>query len=375
MKTKYISLLICIIISGNVFSQKIIHATSTLVDIRDGGSYHKNYWTIMPEVRPDIYETPNKNDTVTFYTDIDSISFFVEADKTYGFIIVLNNKDSAHIQIKYVPGFLDLLKSAKDYNYSDNRFIPEFSYQSADDPNLKNLRKVFRLDSIAGNGNEISKMLNLMHWVNSTIQYDGSCQNPSNKNTIDLIKVCKAENRPLNCRMMATILNECCLSIGIKSRFITCMPKEINYNDCHVINMVYSNELERWVWLDPSYDLYVMDEKGELLGIKEVRERLISGKPLKLNKKSFNYQGNVITDKLYLESYMAKNLYRMECPLVSEYDTETKKEDQHVTYVELLPIDATNQSPQHLEKISERTGMLSTYYKTNNPDLFWKIPE
>jgi len=118
-----------------------------------------------------------------------------------------------------------------------------------------------------------------------------------------------------------------------------------------------------------------MDEKGELLGIKEVRERLISGKPLKLNKKSFNYQGNVITDKLYLESYMAKNLYRMECPLVSEYDTETKKEDQHVTYVELLPIDATNQSPQHLEKISERTGMLSTYYKTNNPDLFWKIPE
>ena len=265
MKTKYISLLICIIISGNVFSQKIIHATSILVDIRDGGSYHKNYWTIMPEVRPDIYETPNKNDTVTFYTDIDSISFFVEADKTYGFIIVLNNKDSAHLQIKYVPGFLDILKGDKDYTYSDNRFIPEFTYQSPNEPDLNNIRNVFNLYSIASNGNEISKMLNLMHWVNSTIQYDGSCQNPSNKNTIDLIKVCKAENRPLNCRMMATILNECCLSIGIKSRFITCMQKEINYNDCHVINMVYSNELERWVWLDPSYDLYVMDEKGELL--------------------------------------------------------------------------------------------------------------
>ncbi len=56
------------------------------------------------------------------------------------------------------------------------------------------------------------------------------------------------------------------------------------------------------------------------------------------------------------------------------YETN-EKEDQHVTYVELLPIDATNQSPQHLEKISERTRMLSTYYKTNNPDLFWKIPE
>jgi len=163
MKTKYISLLICIIISGNVFSQQIIHATSTLVDIRDGGSYHKNYWTIMPEVRPDIYETPNKNDTVTFYTDIDSISFFVEADKTYGFIIVLNNKDSAHLQIKYVPGFLDILKGAKDYNYSDNRFIPEFTYQSPNEPDLNNIRNVFNLDSIASNGNEISKMLNLMH--------------------------------------------------------------------------------------------------------------------------------------------------------------------------------------------------------------------
>jgi len=375
MKTKICYLFLCLIITSNVYSQEVIHATSKSADIRDGDVYFKNYWTIMPEIKPDIYQTSSLNKNITFYTDIDSISFLVELDKTHEFIIVLNNTDSAYIQIIYSPSFLDKLKIAKDYNCSDKRFIPEFTYQSPDDPDLNNLRKVFNLDSIAANGNEISKILNLMHWVNNTVQYDGSCQNPSNKNTIDLFEICKAENRPLNCRMMATILNECCLSIGIKSRFITCMPKEINYNDCHVINMVYSKELKRWVWLDPSYDLYVMDEKDELLGIKEVRERLISGKPLKLNKKSFNYQGNVISDEIYLKSYMAKNLYRMECPLVSEYDTETKKEDQHVTYVELLPMDATNQSLQYIEKISKRTGMMSTYYKTNNPDIFWKIPE
>lgn len=83
--------------------------------------------------------------------------------------------------------------------------------------------------------------------------------------------------------MMATILNECYLSLGFKSRYITCMPKETEFDDCHVINMVYSNDLKRWIWVDPTFDVYVMDEKGELLGLKEVRERLTNGKMLILN--------------------------------------------------------------------------------------------
>ena len=175
--------------------------------------------------------------------------------------------------------------------------------------------------------------------------------------------------------MLATILNECYLSLGIKSRYITCMPKETNFDDCHVINMVYSNELKKWIWIDPTFDSYVMDEKGNLLGIQEVRERLIKGQPLILNADANRNRANLQTKDNYLENYMAKNLYRLQTPLISEYDTETWKSGKEVTYVELLPLDGIEQTPQKKEQTNNSTGVKFIYYKTNNPNLFWTKPE
>ena len=84
----------------------VIKATSYSVDIRNGKKLLKNSWTISPEIKPDIYWTSTKNGNVTFYTDIDSISFNVQIDKEYYFIILLNGKDSALTLIKYI----DLIK-------------------------------------------------------------------------------------------------------------------------------------------------------------------------------------------------------------------------------------------------------------------------
>ena len=136
--------------------------------------------------------------------------------------------------------------------------MTKFEYQSAENPNLKKIRQDLKLDSIAGKGSELSQIFNLLHWVHNLVKHDGSSNNPTLKNAIELINVCKVENRGVNCRMLATILNECYLSLGIKSRYITCMPKETNFDDCHVINMVYSNELKKWIWIDPTFDSYVI---------------------------------------------------------------------------------------------------------------------
>lgn len=67
----------------------------------DGNSYRKAYWTISPEVRPDVYYAKrNKHERkVTFYTEIDSISFDVVNGAKYDFIILLNGKDSAYTRI------------------------------------------------------------------------------------------------------------------------------------------------------------------------------------------------------------------------------------------------------------------------------------
>jgi len=274
--TIYFTFLFSILIGQTIFAQKklpIIKAHSKSVDIKDDNQLRKNAWTIVPEEKLDIYTTSAKK--VTFYTDIDSISFKVDPKKQYNFIILLNGKDSARTQIKHKPSRLDILKNAGKYDYTDNRFVPKFTYQSAENPNLQKIRQDLKLDSIAGKGSELSQIFNLLHWVHNLVKHDGSSDNPTLKNAIELINVCKVENRGVNCRMLATILNECYLSMGIKSRYITCMPKETKFDDCHVINMVYSKELKKWIWIDPTFDSYVMDEKGNLLGIQEVRERLV----------------------------------------------------------------------------------------------------
>ena len=370
-------ILIFSLVGQLIYAQKnvpIIKSTSNVIDVRDGKEFKKQYWRISPALNPDVYETNTLGQKVTFITDKDSISVKIKKDTEFNFIILLNDSIKAHTQIKYKLPYLDKLKKGEKYNYADNRFIPRFSYQSMENPNLIKIRKDFKLDSIAGTGNEISKILNLLHWVHNTIRHDGSANNPTLKNAIDLIKVCKTENRGVNCRMMATILNECYLSMGIKSRYITCLPKETEFDDCHVINMVYSNDLKKWIWIDPTFDAYVMNEKGELLGQGEVRERLVTGKTLILNPDANWNKINSQTKAYYLETYMAKNLYRLQTPLVSEYDSETWRRGKEITYVELLPLDGIEQTPQKKEQTNTITGVKYTYYKTNNPNLFWTKP-
>jgi hypothetical protein len=378
MKVKILVLIAATLFVQNLVAQNeklpIIKANSIMVDIKDDDALEKGAWRIVPEEELDVYMTSAKK--VTFYTDIDSISFEINPEvETYDFIILLNEKDTARTQIKWEPSRLEILKVAEKYNYSDNRFIPEFTYQSEDNPNLKKIRQELNLDSIAGKGSELSQIFNLLHWVHYLIKHDGNSYNPDSKNAIDLIQVCKTENRGVNCRMMAMILNECYLSMGIKSRYITCMPKETEFNDCHVINMVFSKDLNKWIWIDPTFGAYVMDENGNLLGIQEVRERLIKGEPLIINADANWNRESLQTKEHYLGYYMAKNLYRMECPLSSEYNSETWEKGKEIAYVELLPLDGLEQLPQKQEGTNQTTGVKFINYKTNNPDLFWIKPK
>lgn len=351
----------------------IIKANSEKVDIKINDKRYKDKWFIMPDYYPDIYTVNEVGDIVTFYTDMDSISVKIDSTTQFDFIILLNEKDSAYTQIKYTEPYLNTLKRAVEYDENQQREIPSFNYLDSSDVHLKKIRAQFKLDSIAGTGNEISRLLNIMNWVHNTISHDGGSDNPEIKNAIDIVKVCSTENRGVNCRMMATVLNECYLSMGYKSRMITCKPKPLDFDDCHVINTVYSKQLNKWIWLDPSFDAYVMDEKGELLGLQEVRDRLINNKPLILNPNA-NWNRKVSqTKEEYLYEYMAKNLYRLSSPLYSTYNYETREKGKELMYIELLPLDGINQEPIVNIVKNKRAKTIYKTYITNNPNLFWEV--
>jgi len=377
MKQKTMLTLLLSVIFTTIYAQTqlpLIHTNTDQIDIRDGDYFEENAWGLAPDARPDIYTSSSKGETVTFYTDLDSISYIIHPDSVYDFVILLNNKDSAFTQIKYVPSKLDILKGAAAYNEEEVIDIPEFTYQDSSAVELKTLRAALNLDSIAGTCNEFCRIINLMNWVHDLIPHDGNHENPIVKNAISMIDECKRDERGLNCRGLATVLNECYLSLGIKSRIITCMPKDSVFMDCHAFNMVYSNDLEKWLWIDPTNDAYIMDETGTMLGLGEVRERLINDKTLIINPDA-NWNNRFSKEKSeYLDYYMAKNLYRFSCAVRSEYNYETWEDGKVLEYVELIPLDGFNQSPKFLEKTNKQ-GVTEKVHKTNNPNLFWTKPE
>jgi hypothetical protein len=340
----------------------VIKATSISVNIREGKKLVINAWRISPNLRPDVFTTPLKHGRVTFYTDCDSISFKVRPGKTWNFVILLKGKDSAFTQVKYAPGnpdpdFLDILKKGGKYNNNDKREILRFTYEADQNPDLVKIRMQYNLDSVAGEGSEISKILNLMHWVHNSFVYDGTKELPEYVGTADLISKCIHGKGTMHCAALAWVLNDCYLAMGFRSRHVVCLPKDSADFDCHSINTVFSKTLNKWLWIDPTNDAYVMNEKGELLSIAEVRERLVSNKSLILNPDAnINHRYSVGIEN-YLYGYMAKNLYAFQC-----YVTPVNGSQSNV----LLPVE--------YKGIIPRTKMNKPKC-TNNPGVFWAKPE
>jgi hypothetical protein len=274
-------------------------------------------------------------------------------------------------QLREKGDFIYILKNAGPYQQSAYPTAPAmFSYQRQDEPDLATFRKRYKLDSVSGNGDEISKIKNLLTWVHNMVRHDGSSNNPNVKNGTALIEVCKKEDRGVNCRMLATILKDAYQAEGFPSRAVTCLPKDTADFDCHVINMVWSYTLNKWLWMDPTNNAYISDDKGNLLSIQEVRARLIEQKPLVVNPDAnWNNKSKVIKEE-YLDQYMAKNLFWIQCPLKSEWDLETVKKDKPaVEYISLYP--------DHFNTLGGKAVQRNQYnvmYASGNEKEFWAAP-
>lgn len=220
--------------------------------------------------------------------------------------------------------YIYILKTSPQYERSEQT-QQAFTY-AFDSPILKKVREELKLDSIAGNGDEISRIKRVMYWLHDAIPHDGSSSWPQCKyNALDLFRHAQENKRGYNCRFLAEMLTDCYLALGYPARFITCESKEIGDPDCHVIVMVWSKTLNKWVWMDPSFAAYVTDENGILLHPGEVRERLIDGRPLVLNPDANWNHKSKRTKEEYIDRYMAKNLYTIQSHLTNRPEIENEE--------------------------------------------------
>ena len=127
-----------------------------------------------------------------------------------------------------------------------------------------------------------------------------------------------------------------------------------------IINSVWSEQLQKWIWIDPTNDAWVMDENGNLLSIAEVRERMINEQPLVLcETANWNHRERQ-TKEGYLYNYMAKNLYYFECNKHNQFNPESDYRENTAEYIYLVPVGFAY----------NKKGVVTT-----DSDLFWAKPE
>lgn len=104
----------------------ILKSRSKVITIIDGDHVKKNCWRLMPENQPDIYyvEIPRKSHSVTFRSDIDSITFPVNYGGRYDFVILLNDKVACPTQIRAAYGKLQPYSRTEPDRAAPGEVIP-----------------------------------------------------------------------------------------------------------------------------------------------------------------------------------------------------------------------------------------------------------
>lgn len=206
------------------------------------------------------------------------------------------------------------------------------------------------------------KDYNNMLYDNDEMPHNGNHRAFVEMDAIDLYNYVKTTGEGVNCRQLAISLCEVYLSMGIPARYVTCMPADPNDGECHVINAVWSSQLQKWLWIDPTNDAWVMDENGTMLSIAEVRERMINDQPLVLCETANWNHSEKQTKEGYLYGYMSKNLYYFVCKKYSRFNPESDyRPNPAEEDIRLIPV-----------------GFVNDNWKcdtTTDPDFFWAKPE
>ncbi len=252
----------------------------------------------------------------------------------------------------------------------------EFSYQDASHPDLIALCEALAFDEYLSSRAHLSEtelIIDMIGYVHALVPWNGSAQWPSGSlNTLSILSHDKNTEEGVNCRMKAIILQELYLAAELPARMISCIPLDDKDSDSHVIVSVWSSELNKWIWADPSFNAYVLDRDGNLASIEDVRKGLVEGHTFFLNSDAV-VQEKPLSESFYFGYYMRKNLYAFITPMEAKYNYEGSEGARYS--IMLLPaIELPLDSEQLIEQYRFRDSFY-TRYSISNPQLFWEPPQ
>lgn len=253
-----------------------------------------------------------------------------------------------------LEGWISYLKAGQKYQSSDKE-IP-YQYNLNEREKYIDIIEKYKLDELVKGKDDTEKMIALLYFVSDNFSHNGSIGMPDEVDANSLLKFYE-QKKGLSCRGLSILLSELLRVYGIPAKHITCMPSIEDFYDCHVVVHAYSEKLNKWILLDPTYRLYLKDKDGNFMNLPELRNCIADGEEFIPNENA-GWNGNKF-DIDYYRMYMAKNTYRFECATDFYYgaDSNDGKNVQNM----LVPVG-------YIPK--------EKYAKVINDDSeFWKAPQ
>ena len=186
-----------------------------------------------------------------------------------------------------------------------------------DSPGITKIRKKWNIEDIMGGGSELQKIAKLKKWAYRMLSFGDKELESRRYETLDcfeVIDVAKQEGYSLNCRYMSLIFTQILLAAGFKARWVSCLPMELNYCECHCITEVFVNECNKWIVVDVAFDLFYFDRKGNLLNLFEIRQHILRNEMFRIptvNNNVIKYVWEYWTRHVFRFKYLLDNKYNM----------------------------------------------------------------
>lgn len=218
--------------------------------------------------------------------------------------------------VVYKTVYERILKASDTY-YSHQDGDISFSYE-IDEKYISELGKLTTVEGFEQiwNKDETQTFINATNWVSKVLL--------SEKSTViepicsyDLIQNVQNGLYGANCYAHAVVLNDVFRLLGFKCKYVFCLPIDYHYTDNHVVNLVYSEQKNKWMLFDSAQNLYYTNKDGSIMDLRELRKSFVEDKPVNVCLLDEFWSALEYKEKIMLQNktlvYMMKNTYRVCC--------------------------------------------------------------
>ena len=161
----------------------------------------------------------------------------------------------------------------QDLPYVESEYTRRFNFDSAENPKLAQLRKLYRLEEvIAPGGSEFERQVLLMDWVHNRFTRFGQ-PSTSARGALEILNGIE-QGHTFFCTQYAQLFASAAASLGWVDRVLALRRHQgvsAGGSTEHSTTEIWSNQYGKWVMLDPTSNMY-LEKNGIPLNAYEIRQ-------------------------------------------------------------------------------------------------------